>query len=126
MNYDKLIGRLETVYGTREPIAREAASALRQESESHTETAEMFRRVRDERDAALLECNEQARLLGMGSEREARLMAERDQIIERCKGIYSALESSLPLEDLSERQRGYEQGIEDYFQAIRAMKETKE
>jgi len=50
---------------------------------------------------------------------------ERDQIIEKCEGIHSALESSLPKQDLSERQLGYEQGIEDYFQAIRAMKDEK-
>lgn len=42
--------------------------------------------------------------------------------IEHCEGIHSALESSLPEQDLSERQLGYEQGIEDYFQAIRALK----
>jgi len=35
--------------------------------------------LRAERDAAIAECHEQARLNGMGSEREARLMAERNE-----------------------------------------------
>ena len=57
--------------------------------------------------------------------REA-LQEARDVNIERCEGIHSALESSLPEQDLSEHQRGYEQGIDDYYQAIRALKEMKE
>ena len=36
-----------------------------------------------ERDAAIAECHEQARLNGMGSEREARIMAERDALTAR-------------------------------------------
>jgi hypothetical protein len=55
--------------------------------------------------------------------REDVVMAERNKIIEECEGIRSALESGLPEQDLSEREHGYEQGIEDYFQAIRALKE---
>jgi hypothetical protein len=76
------------------------------------------------------ELEEQSRIIGMSGEREARhlaeierLKAERNKIIEEREGIRSALESGLPEQDLSEREHGYEQGIEDYFQAIRALKE---
>ena len=45
-------------------------------SDLFAEAADAIRELQAERDAALLECNEQARLLGMGAQREAGLMAE--------------------------------------------------
>ncbi len=50
----------------------------------------------DERDAAIAECHEQARLNGMGSEREAKLMAERDALTARlaaCERVVEAAEA---------------------------------
>jgi hypothetical protein len=49
-----------------------------------------------ERDAAIAECHEQARLNGMGSEREAKLMAERDALTARlaaCERVVEAAEA---------------------------------
>lgn len=55
---------------TTEPCKRHDCKRVRAEMQAVVE------RVQAERDAALAECNEQARLNGMGAEREARLMAQ--------------------------------------------------
>ena len=55
---------------TTEPCKRHGCKRVRAEMQAVVE------RVQAERDAALAECYEQARLNGMGAEREARLMAQ--------------------------------------------------
>lgn len=55
---------------TTEPCKRHDCKRVRAEMQAVVE------RVQAERDTALAECNEQARLNGMGAEREARLMAQ--------------------------------------------------
>ena len=55
---------------TTDPCKRHDCKRVRAEMQAVVE------RVQAERDAALAECNEQARLNGMGAEREARLMAQ--------------------------------------------------
>lgn len=59
---------------TTEPCKRHDCKRVRAEMRAVVE------RVQAERDAALAECNEQARLNGMGAEREARLMAEVERL----------------------------------------------
>lgn len=59
---------------TTEPCKRHDCKRVRAEMQAVVE------RVQAERDAALAECYEQARLNGMGAEREARLMAEVERL----------------------------------------------
>ena len=50
-------------------------------SQEYMVETEFARKLERERDEAQAECLEQARLLGMGSEREARLISERDDAL---------------------------------------------
>ena len=52
-----------------------------------------------ERDAAIAECHEQARLNGMGSEREARIMAERDALTARLAACEKIVEAAIAAQD---------------------------
>jgi len=64
--------------------------ALRNADKHHQQA----RAMTAERDAAIAECHEQARLNGMGSEREAKLMAERDALTARlaaCERVVEAV-----------------------------------
>jgi hypothetical protein len=94
-NHEELLKWLDKGERPGITIDRRAAAAIRElqaERDKYRDTLlskhggeplallEELDEARAERDAALLECNEQARLLGMGSEREARLMAERDAL----------------------------------------------
>ena len=56
--------------------------------------ADFARKLERERDEAQADCLEQARLLGMGSEREARLISERDDLEFR-RGLYKVQEQYL-------------------------------
>ena len=127
MNHDELIERLENAV-VQEPkmpsgrytttLGKQAAAALRElQAEIVQWHAVGVERnaLLDERDAALREVEEQARLLGMGSEREARLMAELNETLKHREiaeqeedRLRTLLEKARPhVEDASEWKGGY-------------------
>ncbi len=65
--------------------------ALRNADKHHLQA----RAMTAERDAAIAECHEQARLNGMGSEREAKLMAERDALTARLAACERVVEAAI-------------------------------
>lgn len=56
------------------------------------EQYDMYVAARVERDQLTKECDEQARLNGMGAQREARLLTERDSLRSICRDLMGALE----------------------------------
>lgn len=55
------------------------------------------KRLTEERDSAQQESLEQSRLLGMGGERELKLMAERDEALRTCYSLYALGLGSYPV-----------------------------
>ena len=75
-----------------------------------------------ERDAALLECNEQARLLGMGSSREARLMAE----VEKLKTLLEEAQALASVDDTPNPDYMAQWAIQYADAALRSERESRE
>lgn len=76
-----------------------------------------------ERDAALAECQEQARLNGMGASREAKLMAERDAALEKLKVAEEMLKRAAPYVGLMKNRF---KAQEDRIDAARLQYEIQE
>lgn len=103
---------------TTEPCKRHDCKRVRAEMQAVVE------RVQAERDTALAECNEQARLNGIGAEREARLMAkvaelraERDALANTDAGSTLALLSRMRFA-CGDNGKRMQDELEDYLRGL--------
>ena len=104
-------------------------------SQEYMVDTEFARKLERERDEAQADCLEQARLLGMGSEREARLISERDDALSQiaqaeCRAERFCQERDEARTDL-EFRRGLYKVQEQYLETARrerddAVEEIKE
>ena len=76
---------LRAVIKTGKRLERERDEARDKYATEATDHMLAVNKLCNERDEAQADCLEQARLLGMGSEREARLISERDEAVEEIK-----------------------------------------
>ena len=89
---DANIAELNRQIGDANAELEQIRNQLREEMHLHGITL-------DERDEARRECSEQARLLGMSGEREARLIAERDELAAKFTKLDKPKYSGLPMMD---------------------------